>query len=468
MSATKSRWADDAEEDARRKREKEEKKRLKLQKQRKQEELDLRRQREAQEAANSHDHDHKGDAARPAKRRRVSHPEDTDGHQESQGEQPRELLRFAAPEWGPCRHVSNFETLNHIEEGSYGWVSRARELGTGEVVALKKLKMDNEHDGFPVTALREIRTLQESRHEHVVGLREVVMGSALDEVYIVMEFVDHDLKALEDVMPEPFLPSEVKTLMGQLCSAVAFLHSHWILHRDLKTSNILMNNRGEIKLADFGMARYTGDPPPPNLTQLVVTLWYRAPELLLGAKVYGFEIDVWSVGCIFGELLRKEPLLQGKNEVDQVSKILALTGLPTESSWSTFRRLPNARTLRLPANPPPHMTRPNIRQTFPFLTNAGVDLLTSMLSLNPDTRPTAAQALEHPYFREDPKPKAKEMFPTYPSKASLERRRRIRTPSAPKRGDGTGKVDLAGLDVGSLFNADSEEGGGGFQLKMGR
>lgn len=136
-----------------------------------------------------------------------------------------------------------------------------------------------------------------------------------------MEFLEHDLKTLQEDMAEPFLPSEVKTLMLQLGSAVEFLHDHWILHRDLKTSNILMNNRGEIKLADFGMARFCGDPPPQNLTQLVVTLWYRSPELLLGATTYDSSIDIWSLGCIFGELLTRTPLLQGKNEVDQLSKV---------------------------------------------------------------------------------------------------------------------------------------------------
>jgi cell division cycle 2-like protein len=139
-------------------------------------------------------------------------------------------------------------------------------------------------------------------------------------VYLVMDFLEHDLKTLLDDMREPFLPSEVKTLLLQFISGLDFLHSQWIMHRDLKTSNLLMNNRGELKIADFGMARYYGDPPP-KLTQLVVTLWYRSPELLLGAETYGPEIDMWSLGCIFGELLTKEPLLQGKNEVDQVSKV---------------------------------------------------------------------------------------------------------------------------------------------------
>lgn len=152
------------------------------------------------------------------------------------------------------------------------------------------------------------------------GLGEKNFSLFMDSVFIVMDFIEHDLKILSEDMQEPFLQSEVKTLMLQLVSATALMHSQWIVHRDLKTSNLLMNNRGQIKVADFGLARYLGEPTPP-LTQLVVTLWYRSPELLLGAKAYGTEVDMWSIGCIFGELLLKEPLLQGKNEVDQLSKV---------------------------------------------------------------------------------------------------------------------------------------------------
>lgn len=148
---------------------------------------------------------------------------------------------------------------------------------------------------------------------------------------------------------EPFLPSEIKTLLLQLTSAVGYLHSNWILHRDLKTSNILMNNRGQIKIADFGMARYYSDPPP-KLTQLVVTLWYRGPELLLGAENYGAEVDMWSVGCIFGELLLKEPLLQAKNEVDQLSKASSIPQLISDhAAHLTFPSAKDLRALR-----PPH------------------------------------------------------------------------------------------------------------------
>ncbi|KAL8663414.1 MAG: hypothetical protein Q9202_003933 [Teloschistes flavicans] len=455
----KSRWADDegdATLEAQRKREKEEKKKAKAEKQRKLEAAEAVRQ-QSSTPSNVESATADQDAERPSKRRRLS-PDRT-----AADDAPVKLLRFPAREWGPCRHVDNFEKLNHIEEGSYGWVSRAKEVATGEIVALKKLKMDNSNDGFPVTGLREIQTLKASRHPNIVALREVVMGDKLDDVFLVMDFLEHDLKTLQEDMMEPFLPSEIKTLLLQLTSAVEHLHSNWILHRDLKTSNILMNNRGQIKIADFGMARYYGDPPP-KLTQLVVTLWYRGPELLLGADKYGAEVDMWSMGCVFGELLLKQPLLQGKNEVDQLSKIFELCGIPTEETWPSFKRLPNARSLRLPPSNNPKTTGAVIRAKFPFLTLAGTQLLTSLLSLNPKNRPTASEVLAHPYFKEDPRPKSTAMFPTFPSKAGQEKRRKVASPSAPKRGEAPkiGEGDFRGIFAGR----EGEEVGGGFSLKL--
>lgn len=267
-------------------------------------------------------------------------------------------------------------------------------------------------------------------------------------------------------MPQPFLASEVKTLLLQLASGVAYLHDQWILHRDLKTSNLLLSNRGQLKIADFGMARYVGDPAPRKLTQLVVTLWYRPPELLLGAATYGPAVDMWSVGAIFGELLAREPLLQGRNEVDELSKIFELCGVPSDESWPGFRRLPNARSLRLPAagRGAGANTGSMIRAKFPLLTTAGAALLGGLLSLNPAKRPSAREMLGHEYFRQDPRPKSEAMFPTFPSKAGQERRRRRDTPNAPGRGEA---VELGAVDFSGIFNGrEKEERGGGFSLRM--
>ncbi|KAF4956104.1 hypothetical protein FGADI_4045 [Fusarium gaditjirri] len=457
--SSKSRWAD-TEEDARiAAKLKEEKRRKKAEKARK-----LEGEKKAQEAAQQKAL--QVDEDRPSKRRRIT-PEP--GANQEDKAPPAKLLRFPAGTWGKCRSVENYEKLNDIEEGTYGWVARATNKATGKVVALKRLKLEpQDRNGLPVTGLREIQILKDCQHRNIVTMEEVVVGDDVSRpdnqrssLFLVLEFVEHDLKSILDDMPEPFLSSEVKRLLLQLTSGIAYLHDNWILHRDLKTSNLLLNNRGQLKIADFGMARYVGDPPP-KLTQLVVTLWYRAPELLLGAKTYDAAIDMWSVGCIFGELITREPLLQGKNEVDQVSRTFELCGVPTEETWPGFRRLPNARSLRLPKTQ--GATGSVIRARFPGLTTAGASLLGDLLSLDPERRPSANEMLQHEYFRQDPKPKPESMFPTFPSKANQERRRRAE-PHAPVRGGQA--ASLGDADFSGIFQGrDKEERGAGFQLRM--
>ncbi|EXL48789.1 CMGC/CDK protein kinase [Fusarium oxysporum f. sp. radicis-lycopersici 26381] len=454
--SSKSRWAD-TEEDARIDAKlKEEKRRKKAGKARK-----LEEEKKAQEAAQKKVLQLDDD--RPSKRRRIT-PEP--GANQEDKAPPAKLLRFPAGTWGKCRSVENYEKLNDIEEGTYGWVARATNKATGKVVALKRLKLEpQDRNGLPVTGLREIQILKDCQHRNIVTMEEVVVGDDVsrpdNSLFLVLEFVEHDLKSILDDMPEPFLSSEVKRLLLQLTSGIAYLHDNWILHRDLKTSNLLLNNRGQLKIADFGMARYVGDPPP-KLTQLVVTLWYRAPELLLGAKTYDAAVDMWSVGCIFGELMTREPLLQGKNEVDQVSRTFELCGVPTEETWPGFRRLPNARSLRLPKTQV--ATGSVIRARFPGLTTAGASLLGDLLSLDPERRPSASEMLQHEYFRQDPKPKPESMFPTFPSKANQERRRRAE-PHAPVRGGQA--ASLGDADFSGIFQGrDKEERGAGFQLRM--
>eukprot|EP00164_Ancoracysta_twista_P011036 GFYU01016859.1.p2 GENE.GFYU01016859.1~~GFYU01016859.1.p2 ORF type:complete len:245 (-),score=54.56 GFYU01016859.1:4-738(-) len=200
-----------------------------------------------------------------------------------------------------CRSVDNFRRLNHIQDGAYGAVFRAEDMTTGKIVALKKIKMDKEREGFPLTSLREVNLLLSCKHPNILEVKEVVVGSNMYSIFLVMEYMEHDLKSLLDEMKQTYLASEVKCLMLQLLSAMEYLHDNWILHRDLKSSNLLLNNKGVMKVADFGLARMYGDPIKPY-TPVVVTLWYRAPELLLGTETYSTAVDMWSVGCIFGEL----------------------------------------------------------------------------------------------------------------------------------------------------------------------
>jgi len=294
-------------------------------------------------------------------------------------------------------------------------------------VALKKLKLDEEKYGFPITSLREVMALMVCRHENVVGVREIVVGDTLTQVFIVMDFIEHDLKSLLTQMPAPFLQSEIKTLLHQLLSAVAHCHSNWVLHRDLKTSNLLMNNRGSIKVADFGLARKFGDPLG-DMTQLVVTLWYRAPELLLGATTYSTAIDVWSVGCIFGELLLNEPVFQGKGEIEMLSLIFKLLGTPNEDVWPGFSKLPLGKTVNVTGS-----SQAQLRSKFRFITEAGIELLSKLLTYDPERRISAEEALKHRYFTESPFPKHPDLFGSFPSLAAGEKRRKPDSPSAPGR-----------------------------------
>ncbi|KAL6779722.1 CDKH1 [Auxenochlorella protothecoides x Auxenochlorella symbiontica] len=328
-----------------------------------------------------------------------------------------------------CRSVDLYEKLNHISEGTYGVVYRARNSETGEICALKRVKLDKERDGFPLTALREINILLSLRHPNIVNVSEVVVGSSLDSVFMVMEYGDHDLAGvMRRRLRQPFSPAEAKTLMTALLAGVAYLHDNWVLHRDLKTSNILYTNQGVLKVCDFGLARQYGSPLKPY-THMVVTLWYRAPELLLGAKHYSTAVDVWSVGCIMAELLTREPLFPGKGEIDQLGKIFGLLGTPTEETWPGLDRLPNFRkfnfrqerknTLRA-AFPPPGP----VFDGRPTLSEAGFDLLSSLLSLCPERRISAAEALQHPWFKEHPLPKDTALMPTFPSTAAAPSSRR--------------------------------------------
>lgn len=229
--------------------------------------------------------------------------------------------------------IHSYKRLNHIEEGSYGIVYRAQHIPSGEIVAIKRLKMNREQNGFPITSLREIRTLQQSQtHENIVSIKEVIVGDTLTQIYIAFEFIEHDLRTLITNLESPFTLSEIKSLIQQLLKAITTLHSQWIIHRDIKTSNLLINNRGILKLADFGLARFCDG----KMTQLVVTLWYRAPELLFGNNDdYDTAVDMWSVGCVMAELLLQQPLFPGANETEQVHLVSAcVCGLKmSERGW---------------------------------------------------------------------------------------------------------------------------------------
>ncbi|KAK3158388.1 hypothetical protein QOZ80_2AG0136530 [Eleusine coracana subsp. coracana] len=301
-----------------------------------------------------------------------------------------------------CRSIDEFERLNTINEGTYGVVFRVRDKKADEVVALKKIKIDKKREleeGFPLTSLREINILLSLHHPSIVDVKEVVVGGHDNDTFMVMEYMEHDLKGVMEAMEQPYHQSEVKCLMLQLLEGVKYLHDNWVLHRDLKTSNLLLNNR-------------------------VVTLFYRAPELLLGAKEYSTAIDMWSLGCIMAELLTKKPLFSGKTEIAQLNEMFRMLGTPNDEIWPDYSKLPGARAqfVKQPRN--------RLREKFPAvsftggltLSESGFDLLNRLLAFDPEKRISADAALNHEWFREVPLPKTKDFMPTLPALNEQDRR----------------------------------------------
>lgn len=369
------------------------------------------------------------------------------------------------PPISPCATVTGrFEKLNRISEGTYGIVYRARDLITNEIVALKRLKIDDRHraaEGFPITSLREICTLLEtSQHPHIVNVREIVTaGDDISKVFMVMEFVEHEVKDLMERMKQRFVQSEIKTLMMQLLSAVSHMHQRWIVHRDLKTSNLLINNRGMLKVADFGLARKFSDPLGP-MTQMVVTLWYRAPELLMGETQYDKAIDMWSIGCIFAELVRHEPIFPGNSELDQINKLFSMLGTPNDTIWPGFSELPHVKRMRFSQYP---ASKLNVGYRN-LMTEAGFDLLSRLLTFDPKQRISAEAALKHQYFQESPAPKHPTMFPTWPARDVNEEKHRSDIPSEHRKVDRDQVEDQDTSLKTTLFSQKSDTKDFGFRL----
>lgn len=342
---------------------------------------------------------------------------------------------------GSCRSVQDFMKSCRIGEGTYGTVYRATDKTTGQVVALKRVILHNEKAvGFPITSLREIRLLKRLSHTNCVALLDVAVGNGRDAVFLVFEYCEHDLASLCE-HGKRFSESEAKGLMVQLLRAVEYLHDQWIVHRDLKLSNLLYNSRGQLKLADFGLARLYSMParpmtpkvllpvcssrifphvfaikhqPMPTIFRLgqVVTLWYRAPELLLGSTTYGPPVDLWAAGSILGELIHHAPLMPGKTEPEQISLIFALLGTPTEDTWPELPQLPGS-AVALAGRARPCGDLP---ERFMDFGAEGVSFLGSLLEYNPDRRLTARQALQHDFFKSRPYPQKAEFMPTFPTR----------------------------------------------------
>lgn len=287
-------------------------------------------------------------------------------------------------------------------------------------MAIKKFKVQasQQQEGLNVDTIREIKYLQEISHPSIVALLDVFSSKDQNINMVIEYFPNGNLEELIRDTSVNYGAADVKAWMGMLCRAIYYCHSNFILHRDIKPNNLLIARDGEVKLADFGLARSFAEPGH-NMTPMVITLWYRPPELLFGAKHYSGAVDVWSIGMVFAELLLRRPyaaadiqdpdaLAQGGGDIAQVEKICEAVGTPAEENWPGVSKLPHyfEPEKKIPVRDKNFYTR-----LFPTAGNEGVDLLMGMLKLDPRRRPTARQSLEHEWWRAEPRPTDKERLP---------------------------------------------------------
>lgn len=300
---------------------------------------------------------------------------------------------------------NNFSFLNHkiyikdlyarlrlIDEGTYGKVFKARRFITSKIYACKEIRTECKIRLNFSTSLREVNLLLSIRHPNIIFAKEIKFGHYLEKIFIVMEYCEYDLKSILFSCVK-FSIIQIKYIMRQLFRGISVLHENGILHRDLKTSNILLNNRGIVKICDFGLSRLH-DCTGFGMTRQIVTLWYRAPEVLLGEILYKSSLDVWSIGCIFGELILNEVLFPGKSEIDQLSKIFCIMGTPNSNLWINLHKLSAAQKIKFPVQP-----YNNLGKKFnSFIDYKGLNLLQRLLTYDPDKRITSKAARNHPFF----------------------------------------------------------------------
>ena len=290
-------------------------------------------------------------------------------------------------------NANKYTKTTKLGEGTYGVVYRAKDQKGQEIYALKKIRLQAEEEGIPSTAIREISLLKELNHKNIVKLYDVLHTPK--KLTLVFEYVEQDLKKVIDASNGNGLEIKlVKSYLYQLLKGIEYIHKHKVLHRDLKPQNLLVSKDNIIKIADFGLARGFG-LPIKNFRNDVVSLWYRAPDILLGNENYSTSVDLWSVGCILAEMVNGGIFFQGYSEKEQIQKIFKMLGTPNIKELPIYEKFPGWKEEEWEKYP-----RKNFKELVPRLSDDGIDLLCKLLEYDPEKRISAADALEHPFFKD--------------------------------------------------------------------
>jgi cyclin-dependent kinase 2 len=284
--------------------------------------------------------------------------------------------------------LERYQILNEIGKGSFGIVYKAQDLESRSIVALKKLQIRDAEGGYCYSLLREVSLLRQLSHPNIVKIKDFFSDQESD--YIALEYLNTDLRNFMTSVPTRLPETAIRFYTHQILTGLEFCHRQNIIHRDLKPQNLLLNSQ-EVKIADFGLSKLAGEVQDPS-TPVVQTLWYRAPEVLLG-DLGTEKIDLWSLGCIFCEMIEGKPLFCGSNAVDQLWKIFRVLGTPEESDWPGVSELRGFHCF-------PKFERKSVKACFPQLSNDGVDFLSKLLVMDPKKRISAQQAKNHVYLRE--------------------------------------------------------------------